>query len=185
MQTEITTTQAPPPPALGLDQAARGTERLRHLLPSLSECPAARDEVARILPILTSPAEPAWLMARIGALLAPYYEKDVPQSFREIEAEDWAAELGDIPRWALTAAVRWWKSSDNPDRRKRPLEGDIKARVQVEMQAVRAAEIKLSSPCRPPAPEAAPAQRATPDEARSALLGAGFRIDENGKVVSA
>lgn len=85
-------------------------------------------------------------MARIAALLSPYFEKDTPQSVRKMEAEDWAACLSVYPQWAIEKAVRWWKSAENDKRRQRPLEGDIEARVKVEMSAVRAAEVYLSSP---------------------------------------
>lgn len=122
-------------------------ERLTHLLPSLLECQAARDEVEASLPRLTTPAQSDWLMARIAALLHPYYEKDVPQGVRMMEAEDWAVELDGYPRWAVEKAVRWWKSGDNPKRQKRPLEGDISARCRKEMDAVLAAQKYLEMPC--------------------------------------
>lgn len=95
--------------------------------------------------VLSQPARPAWTMAQVAALLHPYYEKDTPQAIREIEAEDWAHELREYPQWAIKAAIRWWKSADNKDRRKRPLEGDISARINVEMIAVRAAKTALRS----------------------------------------
>ena len=88
-------------------------------------------------------------MARIAALLVPYYEKDTPQAIRNMEAEDWAAELGNHPQWAVERAVRWWKSEANPDRRKRPLEGDISARCKRETDAVRAATRVLGNPVSP------------------------------------
>ena len=88
-------------------------------------------------------------MARIAALLVPYYEKDTPQAIRNMEAEDWAAELGNHPQWVVERAVRWWKSEANPDRRKRPLEGDISARCKRETDAVRAATRVLSAPVKP------------------------------------
>lgn len=94
---------------------------------------------------LSAPARPEWVMARTASLLSPYYEKDVPQGVRVMEAEDWADALSDFPQWAIQKAAQWWKSADNPNRRKRPLEGDIAARARFEMQAVRAAKIKLSS----------------------------------------
>lgn len=83
---------------------------------------------------------------RIAALLEPYFDKGTPAMVRAIEAEDWAEELRGFPKWAIEAAVRWWKSADNPDRRKRPLEGDIGARVRREMDAVRAAQAILDQP---------------------------------------
>lgn len=94
---------------------------------------------------LSEPAHPAKVMARVLALLNPYFDKDTPQAIREIEAEDWAAALGAYPYWAIEKAARWWKSDANADRRKRPLEGDIARRCKVEMDAVSAAKIKLAS----------------------------------------
>jgi hypothetical protein len=84
-------------------------------------------------------------MARVLALLNPYFDKDTPQAIREIEAEDWASALSAYPYWAIEKAARWWKSDENPDRRKRPLEGDLVARTKREMDAVSAAKIKLAS----------------------------------------
>jgi hypothetical protein len=93
---------------------------------------------------LSEPAHPAKIMARVLALLNPYFDKDTPQAIREIEAEDWAAALGCQPYWAIEKAARWWKSDANPDRRKRPLEGDLVARVKREMDAVNAARFMLA-----------------------------------------
>lgn len=91
---------------------------------------------------LSTPASPEWVMARTAALLSPYYEKDVPQGIRMMEAEDWADALAEFPQWAIQKAAQWWKSADNPNRRKRPLEGDIADRARHEMEAVRAAKIR-------------------------------------------
>jgi DNA-binding transcriptional LysR family regulator len=96
---------------------------------------------------LSEPAHPAKVMARVLALLNPYFDKDTPQAIREIEAEDWAAALGCQPYWAIEKAARWWKSDANPDRRKRPLEGDLVARVKREMDAVNAARFMLARGC--------------------------------------
>ena len=128
---------------LGPERAASGVERLTHLLPSLRSDQASREEADRIVLALTQPADSTWLMARCAALLSPYFEKDIDAGIRKMDAEDWAAELGDFPKWAVEMAVRWWKSHKNPNRRKRPIEGDIADRCRVEMQAVRAAQISL------------------------------------------
>lgn len=85
---------------------------------------------------LCQPAHSTWVMARVAALLEPYFDKGTPQAIKEIEAEDWAEALCDYPQWAIQRAVRWWKSGDNPKRRQRPVEGDIAARVKLEMDAV-------------------------------------------------
>jgi hypothetical protein len=135
------------------ETVASDLERLTHLLPSLRECPKAKAEARQMLAPLTTPAHPVWLMARVAALLSPYFEKDTPQAVREIEAEDWAHELRDKPQWAVEKAVRWWKSADNPRRRIRPLEGDISGRVRFEMMAVRAAQIHINASGQVPAPQ--------------------------------
>ena len=131
-------------------------EWLKHSLPSLRHDQAARDEAAIVVRDLQIAANPAWVMARIAALLSPYYEKDVPQAVRMMEAEDWAEALADYPHWAIQKAVRWGKSEHNPDRRKRPFEGDIAAVCHKEMDGVRAAVVILSQPMSPPPAKALP-----------------------------
>lgn len=84
-----------------------------------------------------------WTLGRVAALLNPYFDKATPQGIREIEAEDWAEAVKDFPKWAIERACRWWKSADNPERRKRPLEGDITLRIRREMEAVRVAKTRL------------------------------------------
>lgn len=140
MTTELTTT--------GDREAQLGAalEQLKHSHKSLATSQQARDEVTLMLSKLTVPADGVWLSARIAALLSPYYEKDVPQSVREMEAEDWIGALAEYPRWAVERAVRWWKSADNIDRRKRPLEGDISARCDVEMSEVHRARNAMRAP---------------------------------------
>jgi len=122
-------------------------------------------------------------MARIAALLVPYYEKDTPQGVRNIEAEDWAVELGIHPKWAVEKAVRWWKSEANPDRRKRPLEGDIAARCKRETDAVRAATRVLGAPVRH-IPQQSPTSEVSTEDmehraAVSAEVMAGFKTDRS------
>ena len=126
-------------PELTEDQIERGREWLRRLHQSPLDTLPARAEVARIQTMMMQPVEPVWCLARIAALLSPYYEKDTPQGIRQMEAEDWLAALADYPRWAIERSARWWKSADNPDRRKRPIEGDIVARCKVELDGVRSA----------------------------------------------
>ena len=131
------------------DRTTAAREWLTRSLPSLRHDQAARDHASRAVKILQVPASAPWVMARIAALLSPYYEKDVPQAVRVMEAEDWAEALAEYPQWAIQNAVRWWKSEHNPDRRKRPFEGDIAAVCRKEMDAVRAAAFILSQPLAP------------------------------------
>jgi hypothetical protein len=105
---------------------------------------------------LSEPAHPARVMARVLALLNPYFDKDTPQAIREIEAEDWAHALSAYPYWAIERAARWWKSENNEDRRKRPLEGDIARRCRVEMDAVNAAQRMLTLEAKRREPEQRP-----------------------------
>jgi hypothetical protein len=110
----------------------------------------AKADVERVSSKLMVPVEPVWCLARVAALLSPYYEKETPQAVREMEAEDWREALAEFPRWAIERAVRWWKSADNSDRRKRPLEGDIAARCRIEMNgvpsAVKMLELRRTGP---------------------------------------
>ena len=119
---------------------------------------------------LSAPADPAWMMARIAALLSPYYEKDTPQGVRIMEAQDWAVAVKDLPQWAIERAVRWWKGADNPKRSRRPLEGDIVAQAKEEMQAVRAAKIALSSPVAVTVARPEPQSKPASPEARAKIL---------------
>jgi hypothetical protein len=100
-------------------------------------------DVERGIHDLTAPPDRAWVMARTAALLSQYYAADVPQSILTIMAEDWAEAIGGYPQWVITKAVRWWKSADNPDRKKRPLEGDIEAVCRREYGIVSIARLAV------------------------------------------
>jgi len=116
-------------------------------------------------------------MARVAALLSPYYDKNTAQAVREIEAEDWLEALAPYPQWAIERAVRWWKSAENADRRKRPLEGDIAARCIAEMRGIgsipsiiqRKKEYREFQGPHQPAPA-----RVSPEASREILERAGF-----------
>lgn len=111
-------------------------EQLTHLLRYRK---GSQQEVQALADALSQPADKQWVLARIAATLSPYYEKDVPNGVKMIEAEDWLEAMSGYPQWAITKAVRWWKSAENDRRKVRPLEGDIVARIKVEMDAVNAA----------------------------------------------
>ena len=113
---------------------------MRACLPGSQLSPAATrtevDQYRAAADRLSRPADMPWTLARAASLLMPYYTADIPAALREMEAEDWAEALKGFPRWAIDNAVRWWKSADNADRRKKPLEGDIVARCRIEMARV-------------------------------------------------
>jgi hypothetical protein len=134
-------------------------EQLKTSWPDLLRLPLAtqdqRNEIAMTVQALSVPCAAPKLMHRVLALLAPYYSTDIPQSVREIEAEDWLVALGEFPEWAVVAAARWWKGDANPDRRKRPMEGDIAARAKMEMGIVKVGEWavkRFDDGIRPPPP---------------------------------
>lgn len=183
---EITTSQETPVSATGMQLGGHGlatrdvsrraeeqpqgaVEWLKRSLPSLRHDLAAREMAAAAVTGLQTPASPAWVMARIAALLSPYYEKDVPQAVRVMEAEDWAEALAEYPQWAILNAVRWWKSEHNADRRRRPMEGDIATVCRKEMDAVRAAAFILSQPLAPPPAASLPRPDALTAEERRAI----------------
>jgi hypothetical protein len=111
-------------------------EWLTHLPQSRKDTLPEMAEIEATVSALSKPCNPVWCMARIAALLNPYYDKDTPQMVREMEAEDWLEEVGKYPQWAIERAVRWWKSAENERRRHKPLEGDISARCKVEMRGI-------------------------------------------------
>lgn len=128
--------------------------------------------------VLSEPADTSWLLARVMSLMLPYYEKQTPQAVREMEAEDWAEALGDYPQWAIDAAVRWWKSDKNPNKNRRPVEGDITARLKVDMRPISNAQWKIEEFDNPrpkygpiDAPERKPC---TPEAAAEIMARAGF-----------
>ena len=158
-----------------VDQAMEWLLRLPQLPPE--RLPSA-SEVSATVAALSEPANPAWCMARVAALLNPYYEKDTPQSVREMEAEDWLESLAGYSQWALERAARWWKSDANPDRRKRPLEGDIAARCKIEMRGIGAIpqimEMKVQGRWR--ATQAEPERkRMSKEDAARIMAEAGFK----------
>jgi replicative DNA helicase len=73
---------------------------------------------------------------RLSTLLSAYFDRDAPDVVRDMTMSDWMTALQPYPQWAIERACRWWKSVDNPDRRKRPLEGDIVEAVRRHMRGV-------------------------------------------------
>ena len=147
-------------------------------LPTLpaSELPE-QGHIEATVSALSQPVEPAWCMARVASLLNPYYDKDTPQAVRVMEAEDWMEALAAFPQWAIERAVRWWKSAENDQRRKRPLEGDIAAICKREMRGISAvpglAQRRADGRYIEDRPQP-PKQPVTPEAALEILASAGF-----------
>lgn len=164
---ELQTYQAPPKAA-----PAMVAEQLRPLLLSPLNTLAERNEVSAGFDLISAPANPVWILARVASLLSPYYEKDTPQSVREMTAEDWVVSLEQFPEWAINDAVRWWKGPDNPKRHKAPIEGDIAERAWQITDVVRAAKLRVEAfdDGPPPVRAIAPPRPALPDMAARARL---------------
>lgn len=119
-------------------QVQADLDRLTALPLSQHDTLPSQIEIEASVARLCAPAKPVWVMARVAALLTPYYDKETPQAVREIEAEDWLASLSEYPQWAIERACRWWKSDGNAKRSRRPVEGDIAERCRAEMRGVKA-----------------------------------------------
>ena len=156
------------------EQIDKGLEWLRRLHQSQLTALPEKETVLRIQKTLMAPCSGVWISARVAALLSPYYEKDIPQAVRKMEAEDWEIALRGFPKWAIERAVRWWKSDANPDRRKRPIEGDIAARCWVEMNGVPSAYKVLEMKQRGSDYKVEPRERLTAERAGEILAEAGF-----------
>ena len=158
------------------EKVERGLAWLRRLPQLQPTALPEKETVLRIQSALMTSASGVWISARVAALLSPYYEKDIPQAVRKMEAEDWEQALSGFPQWAIERAVRWWKSDANADRRKRPLEGDIVARCRVEMDGVASASKVLEMKQRGIEHKPEPRERLTADRAAEIMRDVGFGV---------
>ena len=161
---------------LSEEKVERGLAWLRRLPQLQPNALPEKDTVLRIQSALMISASGVWISARVASLLSPYYEKDIPQAVRKMEAEDWEYALREFPQWAIERAVRWWKSDANTDRRKRPLEGDIVARCRVEMDGVASASKVLEMKQRGIEHKPEPRERLTADRAAEIMRDVGFGV---------
>lgn len=161
---------------LSEEKVERGLAWLRRLPQLQPTALPEKETVLRIQSALMISASGVWISARVAALLSPYYEKDIPQAVRKMEAEDWEQALSGFPQWAIERAVRWWKSDANTDRRKRPLEGDIVARCMVEMDGVASASKVLEMKQRGAEHKQEPRERLTADRAAEIMRDVGFGV---------
>lgn len=161
---------------LSEEKVERGLAWLRRLPALQPTALPEKETVLRIQSALMTSASGVWISARVAALLSPYYEKDIPQAVRKMEAEDWEQALSGFPQWAIERSVRWWKSDANTDRRKRPLEGDIVARCRVEMDGVASASKVLEMKQRGAEHKPESRERMTADRAAEIMRDVGFGV---------
>lgn len=103
-----------------------------------------RDLIAGTVAQLPKRAEPEKALVRVVALLRQYFQTDTAQSVIEVEAEDWADALSPFPDWAIRRACRWWQGADNPNRKRKPMIGDIVEICRNETGALDMAKKRLS-----------------------------------------
>lgn len=110
---------------------------MTRLWPGLLDTPIAstsdRDLLQEAVDRISEPATGKWITGRVASLLSQYYAGNVTDQVMAAIADDWRRELADYPAWAIANAVRWWIGSENTDRRKKPLPGDIAERAKKEL----------------------------------------------------
>ena len=99
-----------------------------------------RDGLASFGSRASVPATDQWIRGRVVTLLSQYFVGATSDNVMRGIAADWVFELNGLPEWALQDACRWWMSKDNPQRKRKPLAGDISDRAYQEMVIVRAAK---------------------------------------------
>jgi hypothetical protein len=142
-----------------------------------------RDALEEAMQKLSTPAPAKWITGRIASLLAQYFQGDISEGMMKSIADDWYHELKDFPAWATARAVRWWTGRDNPDRRKKPLPGDIADRAQTELGPlfVARAAIKRFDSGTVLAIEEAPRERLSKERAAQIMAEAGFAVKKFGE----
>ena len=99
-----------------------------------------RDLLQAAVDKFSKPAPKKWIIGRIAALLLQYFQGEISERMMRVIADDWCREMQDFPAWAIAKSVRWWTGRDNPDRRKKPMPGDIAERAQRELGPIFAAK---------------------------------------------
>ncbi len=119
------------------------TRSWRDLLHTPLTSKTERDALEAMALRLSTPAPAKWITGRIASMLAQYFQGDISEQMMKAIADDWQQELKVYPAWAIAKAVRWWMSSENKDRRKKPMAGDISDRARKEMGIVMLAQSSI------------------------------------------
>ena len=137
-----------------------------------------RDVLEEAVLKLSTPAPGKWITGRIASLLAQYFQGDISEGMMKSIADDWRHELQEFPAWSIAKAVRWWTGKDNPDRRKKPLPGDIAERAQKELGPLFVARsaIRRFDTGSVPMIEQKPKERISKERAAEIMAQAGFSV---------
>mgnify|MGYP003656552509 FL=1 len=99
-----------------------------------------RDVLQDAVDKFSKPAPKKWIIGRIAALLLQYFQGEISEQMMRVIADDWCHEMQEFPAWAIAKSVRWYISRINPDRRRKPLPGDISDIAQRELGPIFAAK---------------------------------------------
>ena len=159
------------------------TRSWRDLLHTHLGSKTERDTLEKAMIHLSTPAPKKWITGRIASLLAQYFQGDISDKMMEAIADDWCHELQEYPAWSIAKAVRWWTGKDNPDRRKKPLPGDIAERAQKELGPLFAAKaaIRNFDSGSIPMIEERPRERISKERAAELMAEAGFAVKKFGE----
>jgi len=158
------------------------TRSWRDLLHTPLASKIERDALEEAMNKLYTPAPAKWITGRIASLLAQYFQGDISEGMMKSIADDWYHELKDFPAWSIAKAVRWWIGKDNPDRRKKPMTGDIAERAQKELGPLMVARAAINSFDRGHVPLIAPQprERISKERADEILSQADFAVKKFG-----
>ena len=159
------------------------TRSWRDLLHTHLGSKTERDTLEQAMIHLSTPAPKKWITGRIASLLAQYFQGDISDKMMEAIADDWCHELQEYPAWSIAKAVRWWTGKDNPDRRKKPLPGDIAERAQKELGPLFAAKAAIRNFDNGSIPmiEERPRERISKERAAELMAEAGFAVKKFGE----
>ena len=116
---------------------------LTDLLTTPSAMQGDRDQIAMTTDFLSRPAPRDWIQGEVAKTLIHYFVGQVPPNFAKSIGADYDAELAEFPAWAIVKARRWWLSSDNEYRHRKPLPGDLSERCRDQMALVNAARQRI------------------------------------------
>lgn len=159
------------------------TRSWRDLLHTPLGSKTERDVLEEAMLKLSTPAPGKWITGRIASLLAQYFQGDISEGMMKSIADDWRHELQEFPAWSIAKAVRWWTGKDNPDRRKKPLPGDIAEQAQKELGPlfVARAAIRRFDAGSVPMIEEKPKERISKERAAEIMAASGFAVKKFGE----
>lgn len=159
------------------------TRSWRDLLHTPLGSKTERDVLEQAMLKLSTPAPGKWITGRIASLLAQYFQGDISEGMMKSIADDWRHELQEFPAWSIAKAVRWWTGKDNPDRRKKPLPGDIAEQAQKELGPlfVARAAIRRFDTGSVPMIEEKPKERISKERAAEIMAASGFAVKKFGE----